>query len=100
MRIFNMRVVVLLGLLGLAWNCFATQQGRSTDQTVEDEDIVVTSAAEMRYPAVARAANIQSVVVVRIRLDDRGHGGRGNRCFRFKSIASERLDGGYYSLYV
>src|SRR5260370_26338373 len=48
----------------------ACAQGQ--EQTVNDEDIAVISFEDMNYPAVARSAHLEGVVVIRVRLDDTG----------------------------
>jgi len=42
------------------------------DGTIFDKDINVASFENMRYPAIARAANVKGVVVVRVSLDRGG----------------------------
>lgn len=42
------------------------------DTTIHDKDIKVIDVADLSYPALAHAAHIQGVVVVRVKLDERG----------------------------
>jgi|SRR4029077_9318194 TonB family protein len=45
----------------------ATQEG-----TISDKEIKVVDFADLEYPALARTAHIQGIVVVRANLDDKG----------------------------
>lgn len=63
------RVLVAIGMLVLAVSYLPAQQR----QTVNDEELSVSSFEEMVYPALARAAGRQGAVVVEVRLDDGGY---------------------------
>jgi hypothetical protein len=68
MKMPHTRRLGAIGLLVLAVSYSSAQQ----EQAVNDEDISVSSFEEMHYPALARAAHRESVVVVQARLDDNG----------------------------
>jgi len=63
------RILIALGLLVLMVSGSSAQQ----EQTVNDEDISVSSFEEMRYPALASAAGREGTVVVKVKLDDHGY---------------------------
>jgi TonB family protein len=63
--------VVLGALLVLACGLLPAQQDRH-EQPIKDEDIVVISFEELRYPAIARTSRVQGVVVVKVNLDETG----------------------------
>lgn len=63
------RVALLFFLV--AGNVSILAQGQR-DPTILDEDTVVLSFRQLRYPAIARTARIQGVVVIRVSLDDGG----------------------------
>jgi TonB family protein len=68
MMISRTRTLIAIGLLVLTVSCSSAQQ----EQAVNDEGISVSSFEEMHYPALARAAHRESMVVVEVRLDDNG----------------------------
>jgi hypothetical protein len=67
------RALLVISLLvsGLA-SCYLLAQQNRQEEAVNDEDISVSSFEEMHYPALARVAHRESVVVVQARLDDAG----------------------------
>jgi len=67
-KVRMLRTFVVGGLVSCSLALFAQQE-----QTINDEDISVSSFEEMHYPALARAAHREGVVVVRARLDARGY---------------------------
>lgn len=60
-------------LLGLFFACCPHSDVAQQEATISDAEIKVDHFEEMAYPAAARAANVQGVVVVRVSLDDRGN---------------------------
>ncbi len=62
-RVLTVAALFLTGFLGHAV---------AQDGTIADKNIKVVSFEDLSYPAVAGSANIQGVVVVRVKLDDRG----------------------------
>jgi outer membrane biosynthesis protein TonB len=62
------KTLIAIGLLVLAVSCSSAQQ----EQSVNDEDISVSSFEEMHYPALARAARRESIVVVQAKMNDDG----------------------------
>jgi TonB family protein len=62
------RTLIAIGLLVLTVSCSSAQQ----EQPVNDAGISVSSFEEMHYPALARAARRESMVVVQVKLDDDG----------------------------
>lgn len=64
------RLSILAGLLFLCSVRFVRAQD---NMTIEDRDIRVDHFEELRYPPLARTANVQGVVVIRVSLDDRGN---------------------------
>jgi len=69
-RIFSiLSIAVLMFVLG---SRSSSAQQEQQDQTVNDEDITVTSFEGMGYPVVARVGNREGVVVVRVKLDHEG----------------------------
>ena len=57
-----------IGLLVLTTGHACGQQ----EQTVNDEDIIVSSSEAMQYPALAHAARREGVVVLQVKMDDDG----------------------------
>jgi hypothetical protein len=64
------RTLIAIGLLVLTVSCSSAQQ----EQPVNDAGISVSSFEEMHYPALARAARRESMVVVQVKLDDANTG--------------------------
>lgn len=62
------RTLIAIGLLVLTVSCSSAQQ----EQAVNDQDISVSSFEEMHYPALARAARRESIVVVQLKLNNDG----------------------------
>jgi TonB family protein len=62
------RTLIAIGLLALTVSCSSAQQ----ESAVNDEGLSVSSFEEMHYPALARAAHRESMVVVEVKLDDNG----------------------------
>jgi TonB family protein len=46
--------------------------GQNRDETVTDDQISVSSFAEMHYPRMAQVAHIRGMVVIRVKLDEAG----------------------------
>ncbi|MGB6402349.1 MAG: energy transducer TonB [Candidatus Sulfotelmatobacter sp.] len=69
MMISRTTALISVGLLVLSVSYSPAQQ----EQTVNDEDIVVSSFEEMIYPAIARAAGREGTVVVEVKLDKDGY---------------------------
>lgn len=63
--------MMALALPTFWWNQ-SSAQGSQADETVTDDQIVVSSFAEMRYPRMAQVGNVRGIVVVRVKLDDAG----------------------------
>ncbi len=62
--------LLLLALISSpVWNVALAQQSK----TIDDKDIVVSSFAELEYPALARTSRTEGVVVVEAKLDDKGN---------------------------
>lgn len=62
------RTLIAIGLLVLTVSRSSGQQ----EQAANDEGISVSSFEEMHYPALARTAHRESMVVVQVKLDDNG----------------------------
>ena len=62
------RTLIAIGLLVLTVSCSSAQH----EQAVNDQDISVSSFEEMYYPALARAARRESIVVVQVKLNNDG----------------------------
>jgi TonB family protein len=60
-------VLALVGAVGAA-----TAGGAQDEAAIPDRDITVLSFESMRYPPLARVANVQGLVVVRVTLDRGG----------------------------
>jgi TonB family protein len=69
MTISRTAVLIAIGFLVLSVGYSPAQQ----EQTVNDEDIAVSSFEEMPYPALAHAARREGIVVVEAKLDDGGY---------------------------
>jgi len=63
------RALIAIGFLAISTIYLPAQE----DQTVNDEEISVSSFEEMPYPALARAAGREGMVVVEVKLDDHGY---------------------------
>ena len=63
------RVLIAIGLFAISVSYSHAQQ----EQTVNDDEISVSSFEEMFYPALAHAARREGVVVVEVKLDDHGN---------------------------
>jgi outer membrane biosynthesis protein TonB len=64
-------VILALGLLGIC-RVEATQGQRVSEQTIPDKDLKLVDFEDLTYPAPARAAHIQGLVVIRAALNDEG----------------------------
>ena len=68
MKTSRIRTLTAIAFLTFALSYSSAQQ----EQTVSDEDVSVSFFEDMPYPALARAAHREGVVVVKISLDDKG----------------------------
>jgi Gram-negative bacterial TonB protein C-terminal len=69
-KVIKYVVALLVVLLVLAPDSAITAQ---QENTVKDEDIKIVSFEDMRYPPLALLERVQGVVVVRVKLDDKGN---------------------------
>jgi TonB family protein len=69
MMISRTTALIAIALLVFSVNSLPAQQ----EQTVNDEDIAVSSFEEMIYPALAHAARREGTVVVQVKLDNSGY---------------------------
>ena len=69
MMISRTTALIAIGLLVLSVSYSPAQQ----EQTVNDEDISVSTFEEMIYPALARAAGREGTDVVDVKLDKGGY---------------------------
>ena len=69
MKMSRTRTLIAIGFLTLGVGYSSAQQ----EQTISDEDISISLFEEMPYPALARAAHREGVVVVQVKLDDKGN---------------------------
>jgi|GEM_PF-1301058 len=64
--------LLITGLTLVLIIVFARALAAQQDETIYDKDINVTFFEDMRYPPIAREANIQGIVVVRVKINDAG----------------------------
>lgn len=76
-----------MGLLVLSVSYSPAQQ----EQTVNDEDMSVSSFEEMAYPALAHAAGRQGMVVAEAKLDDGGYVVSARAISGFKMLIPDTL---------
>jgi TonB family protein len=67
------KVTRLSILTGLSLFCAVWLVRAQDSMTIEDRDISVVHFEELRYPPLARTANVEGVVVIRVSLDDKGN---------------------------
>ena len=73
MNTWRIEVIWMIALVLPAFWCHQSlAQGSQADEAVTDDQIVVSSFAEMRYPRMAQVGNVRGIVVVRAKLDDAG----------------------------
>ncbi len=66
-RQYALLALSLTGLMLLHVHSSAQDNG-----TILDSEIIVTSPEQMIYPPIARQANVEGIVVVKVNLDDAG----------------------------
>jgi hypothetical protein len=70
MRLSAQKIALMICLLAISpLICVRAQQ----DDSLSDKEIKVVSFEELHYPALARTARIQGVVVTRAKLDNQGN---------------------------